>query len=121
VHRATTVRLALLAVVWGSNFLWIKLAIRGLSPVEVTLTRLVLGSGVLFAIVLTQRGSMPRSHAVRECLTAAASYGMSYVYMDRFLARRGISPATLFGLPVVSSVRSSRFGAGRCGRAGAAS
>jgi len=30
-----------------------------------------------------------------ECLAAAASYGISYVYMDRFLARRGISPVTL--------------------------
>ena len=29
------------------------------------------------------------------CLAAAASYGISYVYMDRFLARRGISPVTL--------------------------
>jgi drug/metabolite transporter (DMT)-like permease len=30
-----------------------------------------------------------------ESLAAAASYGISYVYMDRFLARRGISPVTL--------------------------
>lgn len=30
-----------------------------------------------------------------ECLAAAASYGISYVYMDRFLARRGIGPVTL--------------------------
>jgi drug/metabolite transporter (DMT)-like permease len=30
-----------------------------------------------------------------EFLGAAASYGISYVYMDRFLARRGISPVTL--------------------------
>ena len=30
-----------------------------------------------------------------ECLAAAASYGISYVYMDMFLARRGISPVTL--------------------------
>jgi drug/metabolite transporter (DMT)-like permease len=29
------------------------------------------------------------------CLAAAASYGISYVYMDRFLARRGINPVTL--------------------------
>jgi drug/metabolite transporter (DMT)-like permease len=30
-----------------------------------------------------------------ECLAAAASYAISYVYMDRFLARRGISPVVL--------------------------
>ena len=184
-HRATTIRIALLALIWGSGFLWIKLAIRGLSPVEVTLTRLVLGSAVLFAVVAARRdfASVPRSpvlwmhiivaavfanaapyllfavgeqhvasstagmlnattplwtvivalatrhqRAVTarqatgllvgfggavlifspwqtaswlgsvgaiECLAAAASYGISYVYMDRFLARRGISPVAL--------------------------
>jgi drug/metabolite transporter (DMT)-like permease len=30
-----------------------------------------------------------------ECLSAAASYAISYVYMDRYLARRGIGPVTL--------------------------
>ena len=182
-RRATTARLALLALVWGSSFLWIKLAVRGLSPVEVTLARLVLGSAMLFAIVAAQRGSIPRSpriwvhiavaalfgnaapyllfavgeqhvasstagmlnattplwtvvvalatrhqRAVRarqaaglvvgfggavlifspwqsagglasagavESVAAAASYGIAYVYMDRFLARRGISPVAL--------------------------
>jgi drug/metabolite transporter (DMT)-like permease len=183
VHRATTIRIGLLALIWGSSFLWIKLAIRGLSPVEVTLTRLVLGSAVLFAVVAVQRETLPRSpvvwmhitvaalfanaapyllFAVGEqhvasatagmlnattplwtvvialgtrhqqtimarqaaglvigfggavlifspwqsaagltsagaiaCLAAAASYAISYVYMDRFLARRGIGPVVL--------------------------
>ena len=30
-----------------------------------------------------------------ECLAASISYAVSYIYMDRFLARRGISPVTL--------------------------
>ena len=182
-HRATTVRIGLLALIWGSGFLWIKLGIRGLSPVEVTLARLVLGSAVLFAIVAAQRRSLPRSAGIWmhitlaavfanatpyllfavaeehvasstagmlnattplwtvlvalatrhqraisarqatglvigfggavlifspwqaasglastgavECLAAAASYGIGYVYMDRFLARRGIGPVVL--------------------------
>jgi drug/metabolite transporter (DMT)-like permease len=183
VSRATTIRVGLLALIWGSGFLWIKLGIRGLSPVEVTLARLVLGSAVLFIVVAIRRGSLPRSpmlwthitvaalfanaapyllfavgeqHVASstagmlnattplwtvvialgtrhqrattprqvaglaigfsgavlifspwqttaglasvgaiECLTAAASYAISYVYMDRFLARRGISPVVL--------------------------
>jgi hypothetical protein len=41
VHRASTIRIGLLALVWGSAFLWIRLALRGLSPVEITLARLV--------------------------------------------------------------------------------
>ena len=181
-QRATTARLALLALIWGSSFLWIKLALRGLSPAEVTLARLVLGSAVLFALVAVQRSAVPRSLVVWghitiaalfgnaapyllfalgeqhvasstagilnamtplwtivialatrhqratslrqvgglligfagallvfrpwagsgfgsvgaiECVAASASYGISFVYMDRFLARRGISPVTL--------------------------
>ncbi|MGO9298301.1 MAG: DMT family transporter [Streptosporangiaceae bacterium] len=182
-HRSAIPRVALLALIWGSNFLWIKLAIRGLSPVEVTLARLVLGAGVLWAIVLARREAIPRSlvlwihivvaalfanaipyllfavgeqhvpsstagmlnattplwtvvialsvrHEKRaslrqvgglvvgfagallifepwqtgtgltsagaiECLAAALSYGISFVYMDRYLARRGMSPVTL--------------------------
>ena len=182
-HRTTTARLGLLALVWGSSYLWIKLALRGLSPVELTFARLALGSAVLFAVLAVQRGSLPRRpmlwmhigvaalfgnaapyllfaageqhvasstagmlnatkplwtvlvalatrhqravtarqaaglvigfggamlifspwHAVSglastgaaECLAAAAGYGISFVYMDKFLARRGIGPVAL--------------------------
>jgi drug/metabolite transporter (DMT)-like permease len=183
VTRTATVRVILLALIWGSAFLWIKLADRGLSPVEVTLARMVLGAGVLLGVVAAQRAPVPRSpriwlHIVVaglfanavpyllfalaeqhvgsstagmlnattplwtvvialatrhqravtvrqaaglvigfggavlifspwqtasgfastgaiECLAAAASYGISYVYMDRYLVRRGISPLVL--------------------------
>jgi drug/metabolite transporter (DMT)-like permease len=45
--RSTLPRIALLALIWGSAFLWIKLADRGFSPVEVTLARLAMGAAVL--------------------------------------------------------------------------
>ena len=54
--RSALPRIALLALIWGSAFLWIKLADRGFSPVEVTLARLALGAAVLFAVVLARRG-----------------------------------------------------------------
>jgi hypothetical protein len=61
VNRATTMRVGLLALIWGSGFLWIKLGIRGLSPVEITLARLVLGSAgiafILAGVALTRSGS----------------------------------------------------------------
>jgi hypothetical protein len=47
VARSGWPRIGLLALIWGSGFLWIKLADRGFSPVEVTLARLVLGAVVL--------------------------------------------------------------------------
>jgi len=183
VHRSALSRIALLALIWGSAFLWIKLAIRGFPPVEVTFARLALGAAVLFPIVAARHEAIPRSWrlwvhiavaalfanavpyllfavaeqtvpsstagiinattplwtvllavAVRyqksitawqatglivgfggavlifapwqtssglvsagtfECLAASISYAISYIYMDRFLARRGISPITL--------------------------
>jgi len=173
----------MLALIWGSAFLWIKLADRGFSPVEVTLARLALGAAVLWLIVLARREPVPHGRrlwahimvaalfanaapyllfalaeqsvnsstagiinattplwtmilalAVRhqkavtswqaaglivgfagavlifapwstgtaiasagglECLAASMSYAISYIYMDRYLARRGISPVTL--------------------------
>jgi hypothetical protein len=39
VTRSALPRIGLLALIWGSGFLWIKLADRGFSPVEVTLAR----------------------------------------------------------------------------------
>ena len=182
-QRSTLPRIALLALIWGSAFLWIKLADRGFSPVEVTFARLTLGAAVLWVIMLARRERVPHSWrlwahiavaalfanalpyllfavaeqsvnsstagiinattplwtmilalAVRhqktvtgwqggglivgftgallifapwsagtgiasagglECLAASVSYAISYVYMDRYLARRGLSPVTL--------------------------
>jgi len=181
--RSALPRIALLALIWGSGFLWIKLADRGFSAVEVTLARLALGAAVLFVIVRVRREQVPRSRrlwaqiavaalfanaapyllfavaeqtvdssaagiinattplwtvvlalAVRhqksvagwqaaglvvgfagavliftpwhtagglfsagalECLAASVSYAVSYIYMDRFLARRGIGSVVL--------------------------
>jgi drug/metabolite transporter (DMT)-like permease len=183
VTRSALPRIGLLALIWGSAFLWIKLADRGFSPVQVTLARLAPGAAVLFAIVLARREKIPRqgrlwahivvaalfanavpyllfavaeqtvnsstagiinattplwtvllalairhqktvtnwqvaglfvgfigavliftpwstaagltSAGALECLAASVSYAVSYVYMDKFLARRGIGPVVL--------------------------
>jgi drug/metabolite transporter (DMT)-like permease len=183
VTQSATFRLALLALIWGSSFLWIKLADRGFAPVEVTFARLALGAAALFPVVAARREALPRSAALwarialaalfanaipyllfavaeqsvdsstagiinattplwtvtlavavrhqksvtarqcaglvvgfagtllifspwhsassiasaggLECLAASISYAISFVYMDRFLARRGMSPTTL--------------------------
>ena len=173
----------MLALIWGSAFLWIKLADRGFSPSRSPWPGWLLGAAVLFAIVRVRREAIPRSArlwvhiavaalfanavpyllfavaeqtvdsstagiinattplwtvvlalAVRhqksvtswqaaglilgfagavliftpwqtasgllsagglECLAASVSYAVSYIYMDRFLARRGIGPVVL--------------------------
>ena len=183
VKQSALFRLALLALIWGSSFLWIKLADRDFAPVEVTFARLALGVAALFPVVAARREALPRSVALwaqialaalfanaipyllfavaeqsvdsstagiinattplwtvtlalavrhqksvtarqvaglvvgfagtlliftpwhsassvasvggLECLAASISYAISYVYMDKFLARRGMSPITL--------------------------
>jgi drug/metabolite transporter (DMT)-like permease len=48
---AGLLRLGLLALLWGSSYLWISLALRSFTPVQITLGRLVLGAGLLVAVV----------------------------------------------------------------------
>src|SRR3954452_339280 len=180
--RASATRLALLACLWGSSFLFIKVALDGLSPIQIVLARMTTGALVLLAIVAARHEQLPRgrstwahiavaavvanlipyflfgwgeqrvdsavagtlnattplftlaiAYATRTeptitrqrvagfllgflgavliiapwnskatsasgalaCLAAAASYGVSYVYMHRYLAGRGTSPIAL--------------------------
>jgi drug/metabolite transporter (DMT)-like permease len=183
IGRGSLTRLTLLALLWGSSFLWIAIALRGFSPVQIVLIRLALGALVLIAILYSrglrlpgdtmvwlhlavaavfanaipytlfaigeqhvsssvagvlnattplwtlviafgtgherqvsapkligfiiglagtllifspwESGSQIASAGGLACLGASASYGVSYVYMDRFLARRGIPPLVL--------------------------
>lgn len=48
---AGLLRLGALALLWGSSYLWISLALRAFSPLQVTHGRLVLGAGLLVVLV----------------------------------------------------------------------
>jgi len=61
-----------LAVLWGSGFFWIKLALDGLGPFQLTFARLALGALVLGAIVAVRRLPLPRTRAMWAHLTVAA-------------------------------------------------
>src|SRR5215472_6632644 len=94
VRSLTTARLALLAAVWGSSFLWIKLALRGLSPVEVTLARLLLGATVLFIIVAARRHPLPRSPVLWSHIAVAAAFGNAAPYLLFALGEQNVSSST---------------------------
>jgi drug/metabolite transporter (DMT)-like permease len=51
-------------------------------------------AGAVLIFAPWRAGGFASAGAV-ECLAAAACYGVSYVYMDRFLVRRGIGSVTL--------------------------
>jgi len=68
-----TLRLAALALLWGSAFLWIKLALdHGLTPAQITIGRCALGAVVLLVLARRARQRLPRSRKVWGHLVVAA-------------------------------------------------
>ena len=70
-------------MLWGSGFLFVKLALRGLSPSQVVLGQLALGAVVLLITVAVRRQSLP--HASRE-----------WVYLAGMAVLANIAPYLLF-------------------------
>lgn len=79
--RASVARLALLALLWGSSFLWIKIAVDGLSPVQLTLARLALGALVLLAIIRARGLHLPNSRVTWRHLAVAAMIANAIPYL----------------------------------------
>jgi drug/metabolite transporter (DMT)-like permease len=83
ISRASLFRLSLLAVLWGSGFLFVKLALRGLSPVQVVLGQLTLGAIVLLLTLAVRRQPLP--HATQE-----------WAYLAGMAVLANIAPYLLF-------------------------
>lgn len=66
------VRMGVLALLWGSTFLWIKVALDGLSPAQLTFTRCALGAGLLLVLCMHAKVGLPRGWAVWGRITIAA-------------------------------------------------
>jgi len=60
VSPANLTRLFMLGGIWGGSFLLIKLSVAGVSPLQLTLGRLLLGSAVLLMIAAVRRVPLPR-------------------------------------------------------------
>src|SRR4051794_34345458 len=88
---ASLARLSGLALLWGSNFFWIKLAGEGFSPVQVTLLRLVLGALVLVAVIRAQDLHLPADLATWRHLTVAAVVGNALPYWLFAVAEQHVS------------------------------
>ena len=58
------VRLGGLSLLWCSGFLWIKLALQGLSPVQLGFGRLLAGATVLLTVAVVGRQRFPRLPAL---------------------------------------------------------
>ncbi|WP_019067312.1 DMT family transporter [Streptomyces hokutonensis] len=72
---ASTLRMAALALLWGSGFLWIKLALdHGLSPAQITITRCALGTLVLLGLARAKGQRLPRDRRTWGRLAVAALF-----------------------------------------------
>jgi drug/metabolite transporter (DMT)-like permease len=70
-------------VLWGSGFLFVKLALRGLSPSQVVLGQLALGALVLLIGLAVRRQSLPH-------------HGREWVYLAGMAVLANIAPYLLF-------------------------
>lgn len=68
------IRIALLAMLWGSTFLWIKLALTSFTPLHITFVRCVLGAVVLLALARAAGQRLPRDRATWGHLVVAALF-----------------------------------------------
>ena len=66
--------MGLLALLWGSGFLWIKLALGGFSAVQVTVARCALGAVVLLVLSRSAGHRLPRDRVVWGHLAVAALF-----------------------------------------------
>ncbi|WP_367048771.1 DMT family transporter [Streptomyces sp. Je 1-332] len=66
--------MGVLALLWGSTFLWIELALDGLSPAQVTLVRCALGAATLTVLLLLTRNRLPRGRAMWKHIFIAAFF-----------------------------------------------
>lgn len=70
----------LLAAIWGSTWLFIKLGLRDLPPVGFAATRFVLAAAILWAIVAARRRPLPRDGRDWALLAATGvlAFGLNY-------------------------------------------
>ncbi|MEV4317513.1 DMT family transporter [Actinocrispum sp. NPDC049592] len=75
--RGTLIRMMVLALVWGSSFLWIKFALQSFAPAQLALLRIALGTAVLLVMCWISRDRLPRGGKVWAKLAVAAFFGNS--------------------------------------------
>jgi drug/metabolite transporter (DMT)-like permease len=79
-NLAGLLRVAALALIWGTGFLFIKISLRGFTPVQLTFARLALGALVLAAVLVATRLRLPRDRRMWLHLTLAALFANALPY-----------------------------------------
>lgn len=73
--KGTLVRMGILALLWGSSFLWIKFALQAMSPGQIAIGRILLGAAVLVVLCYLGRQRLPKDRKIWAHLVFAAFFG----------------------------------------------
>ncbi|WP_211266154.1 EamA family transporter [Streptomyces catenulae] len=90
-------RFAVLALVWGFSFLFIKVGTEGFAPLQVTLGRVASGAAVLLAVLVVKRQRLPRSVRTWAHLAVAALF-LNALPFSLFAFAELTIPSTLAGI-----------------------
>ncbi|MFG2226176.1 DMT family transporter [Streptomyces sp. NPDC048644] len=90
-------RFAVLALIWGFSFLFIKVGTQGFAPFHVTLGRLGFGTVVLLAVLVIKRQRLPRSARTWAHLAVAAFF-LNALPFSLFAYAELTIPSTLAGI-----------------------
>ncbi|WP_414507096.1 DMT family transporter [Streptomyces sp. NEAU-L66] len=95
--RGWQLRFAVLSLVWGFSFLFIKVGTQGFAPLQVTLGRVAFGALVLLAVLMVKRERLPRSARTWAHLTVAA-FLLNALPFSLFAYAELTIPSTLAGI-----------------------
>lgn len=110
----------MLSVLFGSGFLWISIALRGLSPIQITLGQLAGGAIILLLVITAARQRLPRDRRMWAHLVVMAVIAniAPYTLFNWGTARVGAglagilnATAPLFTLLLVTATRAERLSA----------
>lgn len=93
VQFGSAVRIAGLAILWGSSFLWIKLALEAFSPIQITVIRMALGATILVVVLWALKLSLPKGKKIWLYLAVAAIFGNVVPYFLFAVGEQEVSSA----------------------------
>ncbi|MGW2433150.1 DMT family transporter [Streptomyces sp. NPDC001640] len=91
------IRFAVLSLIWGFSFLFIKVGTQGYAPFQVTFGRLLFGTAVLAAAMAVKRERLPRGARTWGHLTVAA-FLLNALPFSLFAYAELTIPSTLAGI-----------------------
>ncbi|GAB7035053.1 DMT family transporter [Streptomyces sp. NPDC021749] len=95
--RGWQVKFAILTLIWGFSFLFIKVGTQSFAPLQVTLGRVTFGALVLLAILVIKRERLPRSARTWGHLAVAAFF-LNVLPFSLFAYSELTIPSTLAGI-----------------------